>query len=382
MSTIVIDKKDEMIMALVHYFVTVKNYTPIVVKGVKDEIWLENNNEAYKIIRINSNYIHNNEQLDFDFFKTKSIVKQIKKKTFSFSLNTLNIFTDLGDNVKLRNDKNIDTTTIKSLDDVKQNKQLLEVFPDIDQKLITDKTGIDFIVNVTSDLNQKTEKANKIYEDTFKPKKILITKILILSCILIYLISGILSGNLLSIDTYTLFKLGANEKLSVLSGQVYRLITYMFLHGNITHIIVNMYSLSIIGNQIETFLGKTKFLIIYLFSGITAGLLSAILTGGISIGASGAIFGLLGALLYFGYHYRVYLGEALKKQIIPIIMLNLLIGFLLPGIDNAAHVGGLVGGFLVSMAVGVTGKTNKQERINGIICCAILLIFLVYLLFR
>ena len=382
MSTIVIDKKDEMIMALVHYFVTVKNYTPIVVKGVKDEIWLENNNEAYKIIRINSNYIHNNEQLDFDFFKTKSIVKQIKKKTFSFSLNTLNIFTDLGDNVKLRNDKNIDTTTIKSLDDVKQNKQLLEVFPDIDQKLITDKTGIDFIVNVTSDLNQKTEKANKIYEDTFKPKKILITKILILSCILIYLISGILSGNLLSIDTYTLFKLGANEKLSVLSGQVYRLITYMFLHGNITHIIVNMYSLSIIGNQIETFLGKTKFLIIYLFSGITAGLLSAILTGGISIGASGAIFGLLGALLYFGYHYRVYLGEALKKQIIPIIMLNLLIGFLLPGIDNAAHVGGLVGGFFVSMAVGVTGKTNKQERINGIICCAILLIFLVYLLFR
>ncbi|MBQ4583623.1 MAG: rhomboid family intramembrane serine protease [Bacilli bacterium] len=382
MSTIVIDKKDEMIMALVHYFVTVKNYTPIVVKGVKDEIWLENNNAAYKIIRINSNYIHNNEQLDFDFFKTKSIVKQIKKKTFSFSLNTLNIFTDLGDNVELRNDKNIDTTTIKNLEDIKQNKELLEVFPDINQKLITDKTGIDFIVNVTSDLNQKTEKANKIYEDTFKPKKIFVTKILIISCILMYLISGILSGNLLSIDTLTLYKLGANEKISILAGQVYRLFTYMFLHGNITHIFVNMYSLAVIGNQIETFLGKAKFLAIYLFSGITAGLLSAILTGGISIGASGAIFGLLGALLYFGYHYRIYLGEALKRQIIPIILLNLVIGFIIPGIDNAAHIGGLVGGFLMSMAVGVTGKTNKQERINGLICCAILIVFLGYLLFR
>lgn len=382
MSTIVIDKKDEMIMALVHYFVTVKNYTPIVVKGVKDEIWLENNDAIYKIIRINSNYIHNNEQLDFDFFKTKSIVKQIKKKTFSLSLNTLNIFTDLGDNVKLRNDKNIDTTTIKSLEDIKENKELLEIFPDIKEKLIADKTGIDFIVNVTSDLNKKTEKANKVYEDTFKPKKIFITKILIISCVLMYILSGLLSGNLLSIDTLTLYKLGANEKISILAGQIYRLFTYMFLHGNITHIFVNMYSLSVLGNQIETVLGKVKFLIIYLFSGLTAGLLSAILTGGVSIGASGAIFGLLGALLYFGYHYRIYLGEALKRQIIPIIILNLMIGFMIPGIDNAAHVGGLVGGILMSMAVGVTGKSSKQEKINGLICSVLLIAFLAYLLFR
>ena len=62
MGTLVVNKKDELIMALVHYFVTVKDYTPIVVRGVKDEIWLENAHASYKIIRINSNHIHKDER--------------------------------------------------------------------------------------------------------------------------------------------------------------------------------------------------------------------------------------------------------------------------------------------------------------------------------
>ena len=63
MSTVIMNNKDEILMSLVHYFVTEKDYTPIVVKGVKDEIWLENTEGPYRIIRINSNYIHNDEQL-------------------------------------------------------------------------------------------------------------------------------------------------------------------------------------------------------------------------------------------------------------------------------------------------------------------------------
>ena len=69
MSEVVINKKDEVVMKLVHYFVTKENYTPIVVTGAKDEIWLENQDGPYRIIRINSNYIHNDEQFDFDLFK-------------------------------------------------------------------------------------------------------------------------------------------------------------------------------------------------------------------------------------------------------------------------------------------------------------------------
>ena len=89
------DKREELIMRLVHYFITEQNYNPIVVNGVKDEIWLENSEGPYYIVRINSNNIFNKEQLDYDHYKTENIVKQIKKKTFSFNVNTLNILLDL-----------------------------------------------------------------------------------------------------------------------------------------------------------------------------------------------------------------------------------------------------------------------------------------------
>ena len=71
-----VDKNhEEIVMKLLHYFITDKNYNPVVLHGAKDEIWLENLNSEYKIIRIVSNYIHNDEQLDYDLFKTKQIMK-------------------------------------------------------------------------------------------------------------------------------------------------------------------------------------------------------------------------------------------------------------------------------------------------------------------
>ena len=101
MSTVVMNKKDEVIMKLVHYFITEENYNPIVVNGVKDEIWLENSDGPYRIVRINSNNIFNKEQLKYDYYKIESIVKQIKKKTFSFSVNTLNILLDVNEDLTI-----------------------------------------------------------------------------------------------------------------------------------------------------------------------------------------------------------------------------------------------------------------------------------------
>ena len=93
------NKKDEVIMKLVHYFITEENYNPIIVNGVKDEIWLENLNNEYKIVRIVSNYIHNNEQLEYDVFRTKHIAKKIKKnisaQIICHSKQTQSVGTDL-----------------------------------------------------------------------------------------------------------------------------------------------------------------------------------------------------------------------------------------------------------------------------------------------
>ena len=120
---------------------------------------------------------------------------------------------------------------------------------------------------------------------------------------------------------------------------------------------------------------------IYLLSAIAGNLLSISFGSSlkISAGASGAIFGLLGSLVYFGYHYRIYLGTVLRSQIIPIIILNLLVGFMSPGIDNAAHIGGLIAGVFTTMALGIKNKTTKMDRINGWILSIIFLAFLIYL---
>ena len=89
MEDIVFKSDDLVVMSLINYFITEKNYNPMIIHGLNDEIWLENLNEDYKIVRIVSHHIHNKEQLDFDKFKLSRIVKQVKKKTLSFKVKVL-----------------------------------------------------------------------------------------------------------------------------------------------------------------------------------------------------------------------------------------------------------------------------------------------------
>ena len=380
MSEVVIQKKDDIVIRLIHYFITEKNYTPIVVRGVKDEVWLENDEGPYRIIRINSNYIHNEEQYKMDMFKIKSVMKQIKKKTLALKMNALNIFLDVNDDVKIKEEKNIDSVVLKDIEDVNK-KEITEVFPDINDKIIKGEEGLNLIINVTNDINEKTEKSNKIYEDTFKPKKVYITNLLISICVFIFALMVVKGANPLGINGLLLYLFGANVKEAVVGGEIFRLITSTFLHASLLHLLFNMYALYIIGNQLESYIGKIKFLIVYLVSAISGSLMSCVFTTGISVGASGAIFGLLGSLLYFGYHYRLYLGSVLKSQIIPLILINLIFGFMDPRIDNACHIGGLIGGYLTTMALGIKGKSSKSDKINGIIVLAIYFTFMIYIVF-
>ena len=115
MPEIKINNSDLLIMNLVHYFITEKNYNPVILHGITDEIWLENLDEDYKIIRIVSHYIHNNEQLSFDKFKLRKIIGNLKKKTFCIKMPTVSIYTNLGDGVELKKDEDGDlNVTIKT----------------------------------------------------------------------------------------------------------------------------------------------------------------------------------------------------------------------------------------------------------------------------
>lgn len=370
-----IDTKEEIVMKLLHYFITEKNYNPVILRGAKNEIWLENLDEKYEIIRIVSNYIHNEDQLSFDMFKTKRIVKDIKKKTLNYKLNVLSIFTDLGDSVKLTSQEDIDCINIKNEEDLKKYNFIYETFPDINEKLKHDEKGMELFAKITTDINKKSkeevDKMNKI----FKSNTPVLTIMLITINVLIFLYGLFFDKNSMLINNFALYA------PYVRGGDYYRLISSAFLHVSLFHLLVNMYSLYIIGSQIENFFGKTKYIVIYLFSAIIGSLFSMLFTRGVSIGASGAIFGLLGAMLYFGCFYRIYLGNTITSQILPVILINLLIGFSSSSIDNFAHIGGLVGGIIITMALGVKDKADKNSRLKGIIFTTVIFLFLIYMNF-
>ncbi len=383
-------KEDELVMKLLHYFITEENYTPIVLHGANNEIWLENFDSEYKIVRIVSNYIHNNEQFQVDLYKTKQIMHSIGKKTLSPSLNTLSLFINLGDNVefnKLEIDDNISCANIKKISDLKKYQFITDIFPDIVNKTKFAEKGMELFAKITGDITAKTEINAKKAEDIFKPKRPYITySILIINLIIFILtfIYNVKNGNgliesLLGNSKAALKLFGGLESTYVLKGEYFRLVTSAFNHIGILHLLFNSYALFVIGSQLESYVGKIKYAIIYFGSAILGNLLSLALVPNWSAGASGAIFGLLGALLYFGYHYRVYLGTVIKSQILPLIFINLIIGFLSPEINNAAHIGGLIGGFLILQALGVKYKSTKTDKMNGIILLTIYTGFLIYI---
>lgn len=373
-------KEDQILMSLVHYFVTKENYAPIYVHGVKDEIWLENLDGPYRVIRINSNRVFNDEQFKFDQYKINDILRQIKKKTMSFNVNALNINLNADERVDDNNGlKHIDNIKIKDIQDIEQNESILNIFPNIKNSLKKDASGLELIFNVTNDINEKTQNDNKRFERIFSPKKIFITYLIMFICIVYYLLLYLVGDGP---SSYTLLKMGANESILLKAGQLWRLVSYGFLHGSVMHIMCNMYSLYVIGPQIESKFGKTRYIIIYLLSMIAGGLASSIFNiNTISVGASGAIFGLLGAFLYFGLRFRLYFKESLRSSIIPVILLNLFIGFVIPGIDNYCHIGGLIAGFLAAMAVGIPEDNVTKDRVNGTILLMMVYAFFIYLAF-
>ena len=192
MNGVVINQKEELVMKLLHYFITEKGYNPIVIRGIKDEIWLENLEGDYKIIRIVSGYIHNNEQFKFDIFKTKSLLKTIKKKTLSLKMNALSIFINLGDNVNVddfENINNINFANIKQIDDFKKYYFIIDNYQDIMKETNFKEKGLELLLKITDDINRKNESEAKMNEDTFKIKKPIITYLLIAINIIMFTLS-------------------------------------------------------------------------------------------------------------------------------------------------------------------------------------------------
>lgn len=162
-----------------------------------------------------------------------------------------------------------------------------------------------------------------------------------------------------------------------IGNEWYRLVTSMFLHGSILHILFNMYVLVVLGPTLERILGHGRFLLLFLVSGLGGSIASYWLSAPttFSVGASGAIFGLMGALLVAGRRLRFDV-----TMVLVLIAINLAIGFIFSGIDWRAHLGGLVtGAALAAVMVLPDGKSRRAVEVTGIVGVLIVLFVIVTL---
>ena len=168
-------------------------------------------------------------------------------------------------------------------------------------------------------------------------------------------------------NAYFMLEHGAMYDPAIIEGhEYYRILTSMFLHFGIQHLLNNMVLLGALGWNLELEIGRVRFLIIYFGSGIMGNLLSLFwdVSRGesvVSAGASGAIFGLMGALLYVVIANRGRLGRLSCRGMLFMVVLSLYFGFSSSGVDNFAHIGGLTGGFIMAVLLYRRKKEFKWE---------------------
>lgn len=272
------------------------------------------------------------DELGDKSYKVHNYIWQLKN-TFpcdtSYKQEYLNIFiTGNPDSVKDICINNIDTCWV-----VNRNTDVIMVFEDQD----ADFHGV-----------------YKLLERGLEPPKKRKPPFCLYGLILVNVIIFLFTGLLLAPDmSEHVIELGAMYWPGVVGrGEFWRLLTAMFLHQDINHILNNMVMLYFIGIYVIQYLGNTRFLIIYFASGILAGLTSMgynmiIGFAPLSFGASGAVFGVTGALVVLCVKYRYIITELSWKRLVIYIILSLWSGFSTSGIDNMAHIGGLVFGMII-----------------------------------
>ena len=168
-----------------------------------------------------------------------------------------------------------------------------------------------------------------------------------------------------------LIRLGAMVPLFVATGEYWRLVTAMFLHVGVIHLLLNSWGLFLFGSLIEGVFGSVRFVAIYLVTGFVASAASFAFGGldRVAAGASGAIFGLLGAWLAYNWRRReLFMAQVNVRGALLLIAINLVLGFSVQGIDNTAHLGGLVAGVLAGLAAEGAGTRGIRTatRLAGL----------------
>ncbi|WP_035179316.1 rhomboid family protein [Alkalihalobacterium bogoriense] len=377
-------RHDLLYWQIAHYFI-LNGMKVLDIHSSHKEVWLEHEN-ANTVVRLVRTELDWGNALKKDIDNTLAAVERVRKKLGYRTLTVENVYVSMYPPVDsyehLINEptqlgRNYATTVYTSLLEAEeQNKEA--TLKKLCQRLhITlpsmgewDKQSYENIPLIRHEVRMIHEQRIQQEKALFQFAKPKLTYVLLL---LIGVMFGIVeySGGSQSISV--LIEFGAKYNPAIEEGEWWRFFTSMFLHIGLLHLFMNSLALYFLGTAVERIYGSFRFLFIYVIAGIVGSIASYAFSEQISAGASGAIFGCFGALLYFGLiHKRIFL-RTMGTSLFVILAINLAIGFAIPVIDNAAHIGGLVGGFFASglMHLPKHKKSGKQFVYFLFVCLAV-----------
>nr|WP_321409589.1 rhomboid family intramembrane serine protease [uncultured Carboxylicivirga sp.] len=231
---------------------------------------------------------------------------------------------------------------------------------------ISVKEDVEHTVKEKEEVNNH-KSFKELIEALLPDKNYYITPIIIYLNILIYIVMVLMGVDPFEPTVDSLIIWGGNLRDLTLAGQQWRLLTSVFLHGGLFHLLLNMYALIYIGKEIEIHIGNIRYLFAYLAAGVFASITSVTINYNIvSVGASGAIFGMYGLLISLLLFKAIELPKSTRKNFVisvfSFVGYNLLYGLTEEGIDNAAHIGGLVSGLVIGVIYYLSVKNSRLSK--------------------
>ncbi|PLR87691.1 rhomboid family protein [Bacillus sp. V33-4] len=362
-------REDYLFWRLALYFISKQHYRIVQLSNEQTELWLEKTEQKQaQIIRLVRYNLDWGNWLQRDIELTATNGERIRKQLRHRELKVVNIY----------------VTPYPPVDDYSFHIEKPYSHPDLPKTMVSthiidranglsalEAVGQYFHDSISFTANGEyteqdveavkqaalTEAVNKAKKEkaVFEYGRPFFSYIFIAIQVMMFLILELNGG---STNTATLIEYGAKSNPHIIAGEWWRFFTPIVLHIGILHLFMNTLALFYLGPLIERIYGNIRFVVIYLFAGFTGSLASFAFSPSLSAGASGAIFGCFGALLYFGLIHPKLFFRTMGMNVIVVIAINLGLGFAIPGIDNAGHIGGLAGGFL---AAGVVHFPEKKK---------------------
>lgn len=366
-------------------------YELIHLNAERSEIWLEKYvNKKSKVVRLVHKEFDWKNHLKADIVSVFQRVKALSKILVGKSIEVYNIYVspyepiddweELLKPMKLKDRKSVKMKVFylssENSEDVDENERIVK---DLSQSFITDDElppieEQEQRVNLYKvNLSRRLYLKNKERENVFTYGKPFFTYILLALNIFMFIM---LEMNGSSLDIHHLIKSGAKYNPAIIDGEWWRIISSMFLHIGIFHLFMNMLALYYLGMTVERIYGSARFLFIYFLAGIGGGLVSFAFSISVSAGASGALFGLFGALLFFGLIHKRLFFQTMGRGVLIIVAINIVFGFLIPQVDMGAHLGGLIFGFIAAAIVHLPNNKHKWLQRFSLVTYIILVLII------